>query len=130
MPWLMYFCVFSVNRVKLVFGALTILSHPMTDKVINKILSDAKEIIAQEKEILANGKDLDELQIDKSLLLRPLPQIEDETESSPEPKSARLASVVMQAKGVNSVQKAVKTYKEQRPDSSASGTKSKACLIL
>ena len=121
----------TVTRVKLGFGALMITSHPMTDKVINKILSDAQEIIAQEKEALARGKDLDELQIDKSLLLRPLPKVENDAESVEERQNKlAMASVVMQAKGVNSVHKAVKTYKEQQSGSFDNDAKSKACTIL
>ena len=119
------------------FTALGITSHPLTDKVIEKILSDAREIIVQEKEALANGKDLDELNIDKSLLLRPLPAIVDETERTSESRistssdqissqTAKLAKVVVQAKGINSIQKAIKTYKEGRKD----GTGSRACTIL
>ena len=123
--------------MKLVFTALGITSHPLTEKVIDKILTDAQEIIAQEVEALANGKDLDELNIDKSLLLRPLPQIIDETENTSESQhsassdfnssqNAKLAKVVVQAKGINSIQKAIKTYKEGKPN----GTGSRACSIL
>lgn len=122
----------DVNRVKLEFSALRILSHPMTDSVINKILADAKEIIMQEKEVLASGRDLDELQIDKSLLLRPLPQESRDPDGGSAGSStlnARMANVVIQAKGVNSVQRAISTYKEGRA-SSASGSQSKACNIL
>ena len=118
------------------FTALGITSHPLTDKVIDKILSDAQVIIAQEKEALANGKDLDELNIDKSLLLRPLPAM-DETERTSESRisassdynssqNAKLAKVVVQAKGINSIQKAIKTYKDGKND----GTGSRACTIL
>ena len=129
---ILFFFNLAVNRVKLEFSALRILSHPMTDSVINKILADAKEIIMQEKEVLASGRDLDELQIDKSLLLRPLPQESRDPDGGSAGSStpnARMANVVIQAKGVNSVQRAISTYKEGRA-SSASGSQSKACNIL
>lgn len=123
----------DVNRVKLEFSAVHITEHPITEELVNKLLSEAKEIFEREQEFLRTNKDkdVDDFEIESSDLLKPLPQSTDKhsegkTDNQSEKSEPKLRNVVMKAKGLDSVQKAVKNFRENQE----SGTQSKACVIL
>ncbi|KAL4232460.1 hypothetical protein ACF0H5_007153 [Mactra antiquata] len=121
----------NVNRVKFEFSAVNIVEHPITEDLVDILISEAKQIYTREQEFLRNNphKDIDDFEVKSSDLLKPLPQ-----KSSPQPEnlttngestsSPKLHNVVMKAKGVDSVHRAVKQYRENTDN------KSKACVIL
>ncbi|XP_045196072.2 uncharacterized protein LOC123551303 [Mercenaria mercenaria] len=122
----------DVNRVKLEFSAVHITKHPISDELVDKLLSEAEEIYEREQEFLqANkNKDIDDFELDRSALLKPLPQQTDknsgESDKHVDKSEPKLRNVVMKAKGIDSVQKAVKNYR----DNQQMGHHSKACVIL
>ena len=69
--WL--FCSVAVNRVQLDFGATIINEHPITEGDVQILVSDAKSMIAEENEAIAQGRDPHDLHFDTSRLFRPLP---------------------------------------------------------
>lgn len=96
---------------------------------MDKLLGEASDIYKKEQEHLASGKDIDDFEIDKQSLLKPLPKSADaaETNGNAGPmEDPKLHNVVMKAKGLNNVQKAVQNYREKQ----AAGNHSKACVIL
>jgi hypothetical protein len=119
--------------VKLEFSAVHITEHPISDELVENLLSEAEDIYEREQEFLRTNKnkDIDDFDIDRSALLKPLPQQTDknsdgETDKHTEKNEPQLRNVVMKAKGVDSVQKAVKNYRNNRQ----TDNQSKGCVIL
>ena len=63
----------AVNRVQLDFGATIISEHPITQGDVHILVTDAKRMIAEENEAIAQGHDPHDLHFDTSRLFRPLP---------------------------------------------------------
>ncbi|XP_052810715.1 uncharacterized protein LOC128238637 [Mya arenaria] len=122
----------GVNKVKLDFSALRITEHPLTDSYIEQVLNEAYELYDQELECIRAGKDIDTLGIDNSSLFKPVPSeiVENSKKSESDPSKPKtngggdaMYRAVVQARAVDGVHKAVKTFK-QGPEGS------KACAIL
>ena len=82
------------------------------------MLDEAKKLIAEEKKLAAEGKDPQDLVIDKQDLFKTLPATEDKSE---EQNPVKMSSVAMAA---NLVQKKKKSFTENK------NTQSKSCVIL
>lgn len=93
---------------------------------MNELLQEAQDVYQREQDFLATGKDLDEFDIDSSMLLKPLPKQAGDGLEMNGSKDPKLHSVVLKTKGVKSVQKAMHNYREKYGD----GNQSKACVIL
>ncbi|XP_070191470.1 uncharacterized protein [Littorina saxatilis] len=63
----------GVNCVQMEFGATIIREHPITEADVRTLLEDAKRMIAEENEAIAQGHDPHDLDFDHSRLFRPLP---------------------------------------------------------
>ncbi|WAR08984.1 hypothetical protein MAR_018942 [Mya arenaria] len=122
----------TLNKVKLDFSALRITEHPLTDSYIEQVLNEAYELYDQELECIRAGKDIDTLGIDNSSLFKPVPSeiVENSKKSESDPSKPKtngggdaMYRAVVQARAVDGVHKAVKTFK-QGPEGS------KACAIL
>ena len=129
--FLLFISIFTVNRVKLEFSAVHITKHPISDDLVEKLLSEAEEIYEREQEFLRTNKnkDIDDFEIDRSALLKPLPQQTDpdkDPDKHVDKNDPKLRNVVMKAKGIDSFQKAVKNFR----DTHQAGNHSKACVIL
>ena len=123
----------SANRVKLETTALKINNHPFTDEIIDNVLKEAQEIYETEQAFVKSGRDLDEFEIDKSKLLQTMPDLElkfsrNESEQTNDQSQPRIMGVISQARHVNTIQKAIRNYKEKSAD--MVGGRSKACVIL
>ncbi|OWF45917.1 uncharacterized protein LOC110456445 [Mizuhopecten yessoensis] len=84
----------SVNRVKMT-NTVHIAEHPITPQIQEELISQAKEVIAKEKEQLAQGKDPLDMEIEKTKLFKVWDDTKTETPSKIEP--SRLAMVAMTA---------------------------------
>ncbi|XP_069131228.1 uncharacterized protein [Argopecten irradians] len=103
----------SVNRVKLTH-TIHIAEHPITSKIQQQLIHQAQEVIAKEKEELANGRDPLDLEIDKSKLFIVWDDTKSETNSKIE--TARFAKVAMAASAIERKRVEIK--------------ESKTCVIL
>ncbi|KAK3097806.1 hypothetical protein FSP39_013389 [Pinctada imbricata] len=102
----------GVNRVKL--GKIFhIYSHPVSKDTIHNLLADAQKVIEEEKRLAAEGKDPQDLVIDKKDLFRTLSSPEDEKKKD---DPLKMSSVVKAAKLIN--------------DKKKENQKSKSCVIL
>lgn len=117
-----------MNRVKLEFSALRINSHPFTEEMVDTLVSEAYELFEKEQTFLeTTGKDIDDFDIDKESLLKPIQSpSSDATGNGSDSGDPKLHNVVMKAKGMNYVKKAVQNYRENY----TGDNQSKACVIL
>ena len=137
-----------MNRVQLDFGATIINEHPITEGDVHILVSDAKSMIAEENEAIAQGHDPHDLNFDTSRLFRPLPGAgrSDDNDSSwkarvkdkrvgQTAKTNKMMRVVMEvdadSKGSNKGA-AKKSRKSQEKSLSSVGdqNQSRSCVIL
>ena len=105
---------------------MRITSHPISQEIEDKLINEALEIYEREQAFIAMGKDLDDFEIDKSRLLKPLETNESDNESisGDSRKGDRMYNVVRKAKGLKNVKDSIQSYKAKN------GQQSKACVIL
>ncbi|KAH3739061.1 uncharacterized protein LOC127851769 [Dreissena polymorpha] len=119
----------GVKRVQFEFSAIRITEHPLTDAYMESLITETKEVHAKELELIAAGKDIDELNIKKTDLMKYLPEEiveKDRLKNLERPANAKMSDVVMKAKGLDNFQKAVKGFRDIKDK----GQGSKACVIL
>lgn len=117
----------GVNRIKLEFSAVRIISHPISEDIAVRLLSEAQNLYKQEQEHLKLGKELDDFVFDRSDLLKSLPDDNiwnlNENGNIILSDGLTLHNVVINPKGLEHVQNVVKTCRD-------SSNHSKACVIL
>ncbi|XP_076467081.1 uncharacterized protein LOC143298198 [Babylonia areolata] len=137
----------GVNQVQMEFGATIITEHPISEEDVRILVEDAKKMIAEEDEAVAQGKDPHDLQFDGARLFRPLPsagkpdgdsgsqsKVKD-TRVSQTVKTNKMASVVvdlMQNRNGKTNKWKVKPSKVSLAPSDAPSdqTKSRSCAVL
>lgn len=71
-----------MNRVK-VGQVFHINNHPITKEITETLISEAKEIIGKEQILISEGRDIDELRVDKADLYKPLVETVAKTKDKP-----------------------------------------------
>ena len=129
--------------MQLEFSATIIKEHPITQQDVKILVEDAKRMIAEENEAIAEGRDPHDLCFDNARLFRPLPSaVEKDSNSSSwakvkdtrvdrTAKTNKMASVVVDLVQNSKGKKKLHFHGNNSAVSTQDGhTKSKSCEIL